>query len=186
MGRKHNTHTQSKGSDLDSSCDAIKPKKDSSVVSYDISDPDNPRLTASKGSDGVVSDIKSDFDKCSSIMSDKETVHQYSKMTLRSRKKSIRDLTGGKTMVNRAAKKPRVPAVGMITGKIYPKEGLEKKPVFPVGPKVKFSTTFNLAELINSKHNERLKPESVRVKNVAVLSKLPRNKKPYVQDRLLG
>ena len=73
----------------------------------------------------------------------------------------------------------------MINNKIYATEILEKKSVFPVGPNIKFSTTFDCAEPINSEHNEWLEPESVRVNNVAVLSKLPRNKKPYVQDGLL-
>ena len=95
--------------------------------------------------------------------------------------KSIRDLIGGKTSVSRAAKKQqRVPALGRIYDKIYTTEGLEKKAVFPVRPNIKFSTTFNCVEPINSEHNELLEPENVRVKklNVAVLSKLPRDTKP--------
>ena len=48
-----------------------------------------------KGSDRVVSDGKFDFHECSSIMIDEETVHQSSKMILRSRKKSKGNLTGG-------------------------------------------------------------------------------------------
>ena len=52
----------------------------------------------------------------------------------------------------------------------------------PMGPKVKFLTTFKFSELINSEHNERLEPKSVRVNNVAVLlSNLSKNKKQYVQ-----
>ena len=46
------------------------------VISYDKSDLDNPLLTGSIDSDGVVSDDKTDFDKSSSIMSDKECVHR--------------------------------------------------------------------------------------------------------------
>ena len=100
---------QSKGSDLDSSCDEIKFLKKKAravgrVGSYDQLYLDNPLLIGSKGSDGVVGDDKTDFDECSSIMSDEETVHQYSKMTLRSRRKRIRDLTGGKSLVSRANK----------------------------------------------------------------------------------
>ena len=49
---------------------------------------------------------------------------------------------------------------------------------------MQLSTTFSLAESIISKDNERLESESARVKNVAVLSELPRNKKSYVQDGL--
>ena len=55
-------------------------------------------------------------------MSDEETVHKYCKMTLRSRIKSIRDLTGWKTLVNREVKKTRVPPLGMINDKIYLEE----------------------------------------------------------------
>ena len=122
-------------------------------------------------------------------MSNGETVCQYSKMSLESRRKIIRDLTSATTLVSRAAKKQqRVPAFGRIDDKIYTAEGLEKKAVFPVGPNIKFSATFNCAEPINPEHNEWLEPESVRGKksNVAVLSNLSRNKKPHVQDGLLG
>ena len=121
-------------------------------------------------------------------MSDEETAHQYSKMILRSRRKSKRDLTGGKTYeyVSRAAKKPGVPALGMINYKLYTTEWLENKAVFLLGPKIKFSATFNFTEPINSEHNEWLQSKSIRVKNVALLSKLLRNKKTYVQDGLLG
>ena len=49
-------------------------------------------------------------------------------------------------------------------------EGLEKKAVVPVGPKIRFSTTFKFAEPINSDKYEWLEPESLRVNNVAVLS----------------
>ena len=48
-----------------------------------------------------------------------------------------------------------------------------------------FPITFNFTQPINSEHNEWLEPEGVRVKNVAVLSKLPRNKKIHLQDGLL-
>ena len=68
----------------------------------------------------------------------------------------------------------------MINDEIYTTEGLEKKAVFPVGPKIKLSTTFNFAEPTSSEHGERLEPESVRVNNVVVLSNLPRNKKSYI------
>ena len=73
----------------------------------------------------------------------------------------------------------------MIVNKIYT-EGLEKKTVFLVGTKIKLSTISNFAEPITSKHNEWLEPKSVRVNNVAVLSKLPWNKTPYVQHKLQG
>ena len=86
-------------------------------------------------------------------MSDEQTVHQYSKMTLRSRRKSVRDITGGKTLVSRAAKKLIVPALGKINDKIYT-EGLWKRTVFPVGLEIKLSTTFSFDEPIKSKHNE--------------------------------
>ena len=60
-------------------------------------------------------------------------------MTLQSGRKSIRDLTGGKTLVSRAAKKQqRVSAFGRIDYTIYTTEGLEKKAVFTVGPNIKF------------------------------------------------
>ena len=65
----------------------------------------NNKKKGPKGSDGVVSD-KSDTEKCGSIMSAEKTVHQYSKMPLRSRRKPISDRTGGK--------KPGVPALGLI------------------------------------------------------------------------
>ena len=64
-------------------------------MSYDKSDLVNPLLIWGIGLDRVVSDDKSDFDKCSSIMSDEEIIRQSSKMILRSRKKSKGDLTGG-------------------------------------------------------------------------------------------
>ena len=51
----------------------------------------------------VVSEDQSDFDECSSVISEPETVHQYSKMNLRPRRKSKRNLTGGKAF-SRAAK----------------------------------------------------------------------------------
>ena len=89
-------------------------------------------------------------------------------MNLRPRRKSIRDLTSGKTLVNRAAKRLEVPALEMIQDKVY-NEGLEKKYVSLVGPKVKSSTISSCAEPINSEHNEWLEPESVRVNKVAVL-----------------
>ena len=58
----------------------------------------------------VVSEDQSDLDKCSSsAMSEEETVHQYSKMNLRSRRKSKRNLTGGKPF-SRAAKQ-RLPVL---------------------------------------------------------------------------
>ena len=47
-------------------------------------------------------------------------------------------------------------------------------------------TTCYFAEPINSEHDELLEPESVIVNNGVVLSKLPRNKKPYLQDGLMG
>ena len=68
--------------------------------------------------------------------------------------------------------------------KLYRRIGEES--CFTVGPKIKFSTTFNFAEPINSEHDKWLKPENARVKNVAAMSKLPRSKKRYIQDRLLG
>ena len=82
----------------------------------------------SKGSGSrVVSEDKPDLDKCSSsVMSDEETAHQYSKMTLRPRRKSMRHLTGGKTLVNGAAKKLGVPTLEIINDEIYT-EALEKK-----------------------------------------------------------
>ena len=51
----------------------------------------------------VVSEDQSDLDECSSVISEPETVHQYSKMNLRPRRKSKRNLTDGKTF-SRAAK----------------------------------------------------------------------------------
>ena len=51
----------------------------------------------------VVSEDQSDLDECSSVISKPETVHQYSKVDLRPRRKSLRNLTGGKTF-SRAAK----------------------------------------------------------------------------------
>ena len=68
-------------------------------------------------------------------MSDEETVHQYSKMTLQFRK-SVRDLAGDKTLVSRAAKNLGVPTLEMINYKIYT-DGLEKKSVLPLTPKIK-------------------------------------------------
>ena len=62
-------------------------------------------------------------------MSDEETVPQYSKMTLRSKRKSLRHLTGGKVLVSREAKKEGAPALRMTNDTIYVK-GLEKKAVF--------------------------------------------------------
>ena len=61
-----------------------------------------------------------------------------------------------------------MPALEMIKGRIYT-DGLEKKAVFPVGTKIKPFTTFNLAEPINSEHNEWLEPKSVRVNSVTVI-----------------
>ena len=88
-------------------------------------------------------------------------------MVLRSRRKRVRYLTGGKTLVSKAIKKLERSALEMIrSGKIYT-ERFEKKAVFPVGPKIKLSTKFNFAELINSEHNEWLETEIVRVNNVA-------------------
>ena len=51
----------------------------------------------------VVSEDQSDLDECSSVISEPETVHQCSKMNLRPRRKSKRNLTDGKTF-SRAAK----------------------------------------------------------------------------------
>ena len=83
-------------------------------------------------------------------------------------------------------KQQKGPAFGRIDNKIYTEKDWRRNPFFSVGSKVKLSTTFHFAKPINSEHNERLEPESVREENVVVLSKLPRNKKPYVQDGLLG
>ena len=47
----------------------------SRVVSYDKSGLDNPLLIESKVFDGIVSDDKSNLNKCSSVMSDEEAVH---------------------------------------------------------------------------------------------------------------
>ena len=66
-----------------------------------------------------------------------ETVHQYSKMTLRSRKKSIRDLTGGNSMVSRATKKLGLPTSEIVNDKICI-EGLEKKILLSVRPKPRY------------------------------------------------
>ena len=96
---------QSKDLNLDRSYDETKSKDSGSrAVSYDKPDLDNLQLIGLKGSDGVVSDDKSDIHKCSRAMSDEETVHQYSKMTLRSRIKNINDLTGGNTLISKAPK----------------------------------------------------------------------------------
>ena len=101
-------------------------------------------------------------------------------------------LTGGKTLVSEAAKKKqRVPAFERIDDKHTRqvlRDELKKKAVFPVESNIQFFTTLSCAEPIKSEHNEWLKPDSVRVKkvNVAVPSKLPRNKKSCVQDGLLG
>ena len=54
-----------------------------------------------------------------STMSNEVTVHQYSKMILRSGRKSVRDLRGGKTLVSRAAKKLEAYVLRMINDKIY-------------------------------------------------------------------
>ena len=67
-------------------------------------------------------------------MSDEETVHHNSKITLRPRKKSINGLICGNTSV-RAAKEHGVPALERETHITYT-EGLEEKAVFPVGIKV--------------------------------------------------
>ena len=68
-------------------------------------------------------------------------------------------------LVSKAAKKQqRVPVFGRIDDKIYTTEGLEKKAIFPIGPNIKFCTTLNCAEPINSEYNEWLGPKSVRVK----------------------
>ena len=84
---------QSKGRDIDSSCDEIKSKQGSGswVVRCDISDLENPLLIDSKGLDGVVSDDKTDFDKCSSFMSDEESVNQ-----LQFRRKRKTNIAGAK------------------------------------------------------------------------------------------
>ena len=74
----------------------------------------------------------------SSIMSDEETVHQYSKRTIRSKRKNISGQTGGKKMVSRTENKLRMPALEIINDKIYA-EGLEKKTALLVGPKIKVS-----------------------------------------------
>ena len=71
-------------------------------------------------------------------MSDAETTHQGGKMALRSRRKCIRDLTGGNTLVSRAAKQQKVPALGRVDDKTY-RVGWEEN-VLPVGPKVKVSS----------------------------------------------
>ena len=125
----------------------------------------------------VVSDDKSAFGKCSSVMSDEEIIHQYSKMALRPRRKSIRDLKGGKTLVSRVTKKLEVPALQMINDEIYKTEALEKKAVFPVGPNIKFFHHIYCAKPISLENNECLEPETVRVNNIADCRKLkiPRN-----------
>ena len=102
-------------------------------------------------------------------LSDEETEHQYSKMILRSRKKSVRDLPGGKTLVSSAANKLEGPALEIINDEIYT-EGLEKKVVLSVRPKSKVSITFNFSGPIISEYNEWLESESVRVNTVAALS----------------
>ena len=75
------------------------------VVSYDKSDLDDLLLIGSKGSDGVVGDDKSYFDNCgNSVMNDIEIVNYY----ILSRRISVRDLTGVKALVSRAAAKQEV------------------------------------------------------------------------------
>ena len=99
-------------------------------------------------------------------MSDEETAHPCSKMGLQSRRKRVRDLTGGNTLVSRVAKQQGVTALGRVKDETY-RVGLERA-VFQVGPNIKLSTTFHFAEPIYSEHNELLELESVRVKTVAV------------------
>ena len=82
-------------------------------------------------------------------MSDDEIVHQYSKMTLQPRRKAIRNLIDGKTVVSRAAKQQRVPALERVSDDAACRVGLEKKAVLPVRPKIEVSTTLNCAEPIN-------------------------------------
>ena len=67
----------------------------------------------------------------------------------------------------------------------YTPRRIGEESCFPVGPKSSCATTFYVAEPINSEHNKWLETESIRVNNVAVLSKLPGNKKPYEQNGLL-
>ena len=69
-------------------------------------------------------------------------------MALRSRRKSIRDQTGGKTLVSRAAKQQGVPALERINDEMC-RVGLEKA-VFLIKPKIKLYTTFNFGEPIHS------------------------------------
>ena len=72
-----------------------------------------------KGSNRVVSDKTSDLDNGNSVMSDVNIVHQYNKTILWSRRKSKRGLTGGKTLVSRAAKKQGLSALGRVNYKTY-------------------------------------------------------------------
>ena len=81
-------------------------------------------------------------------MSDEETVHQYSKMALQPRRKVIRNLIDGRTVVSRAANQQRVSALERVSDEAC-RVGLEKKAVLPVWPKIEVSTTLNCAEPIN-------------------------------------
>ena len=58
-------------------------------------------------------------------------------MALRSRRKRIRNLADGKTVVSRAAKKLGVPALKIVNDEICT-EGLEKEVVLPVRPKSRY------------------------------------------------
>ena len=101
----------------------------------------------------------SDVDKAGSVMSDEET--EYSNMSLRSRRKQRRDLTGGKTLSveQKIEKQLALPVLEMFSIQYTQKEGLEKA-ILPVGPKKKKFTTPNFPEPINSEHNEWVEVKS--------------------------
>ena len=118
-------------------------------------------------------------------MSDEESVHQ-----LRFQRERKTNMAGAKPVtskqIRKVKKQQRVPAFGRIDNKICTEKDWRRKLFFPVGPKTKLATPFYVAKPIISEHNELLESERVRVRKKEVLSKLPKNKKPHVQDRLLG
>ena len=92
-------------------------------------------------------------------------------MTLRSRRKSISDLIGGKHWtVEQQSSRECIWKGEMIK---YTQKDWRRKLFCQLGQKSNSSIIFIFAELINSELNEWLEPESVRVNEVAVLS-IPR------------
>ena len=101
------------------------------------------------------------------------TVHQYIKMTLWSRRKSKRNLVGVISKQTREIKQQGVPALERVNNTIYTASIGEK--VLPVVPptKIKLSTTLNFAKPINSEYKEWFELKSVkRVNKGVILSNL--------------